>query len=336
MNGASRFPRLGRILAWLERWWPVSLAACLVLCELLSWAALKLALRKTSVDIFHEVACGNFKTNRKPQMLVLGSSPAMVEANQGRPFPVLLKARLQDAYDVQSMPMVWADSAVLAQEAENIVANCGWDLRYIIVYAGHQDYVNASSLAMPRAMHPRRLALDADRIATPLLRRSHALRLLALTVARLRGRRSAPARAGEPAPDPSSYDLDAVLQTYRRNLERIQRAAQRAHAQLVLVTLSLNARMLPKQRFYERQNRVLRELARRPGTRLVDFQAQIGRRIRSGEYSGRNDCEPYESRPGTGRCWDPYHMGVLGHELLADLLERVLRTPEGGTVERQR
>ena len=314
-------------MGMLRRWWVLMLLGLVVLVEISAAIAQRCLFPQVPPDIYQgEVSCSAADVREgMPKILVLGSSPAMVERSRNRPFPKLLKARLEPSFDVVYFHMGWADSAVLEQETR-IVTGCGWDLRYVVVYAGHQDYNRAYTLASRQPYVDSVLRPSArDRFVFAVLKRSHAARLLALLAVELRYRRSAGAHKPSFREVQASLDRDAVLSRYRENLRKILACASGAGAQTLLVTLALDERRLPGQEgFYRRKNEELRRLAREyPGARVVDFQAELAKR----DFSGRADCEPYESHPDTGECWDSYHLGMLGHEVLAGMIERVIGSP---------
>ncbi|MBI4676814.1 MAG: hypothetical protein HY748_04465 [Elusimicrobia bacterium] len=260
------------------------------------------------------------------KIVVLGSSPAMVETVHNRPFPDQLRERLAERFDVLFIRAGGIDSSLNVLEAE-MAARCGWRTRYFIVYAGHQDF-NAAYREKCGVVFPavRPSPGWRDFAAAWLLNHSSTIRLLTATALRTQNRHVAPERSGCLFTF-SQDDLRGLLARYEGNMRRIIRAARAIGARTILVTQILDPSRTSREsaQFCGMQNEALRRLARRnPDVDVVDFELAAAPRVRKKD----GGCGLFETSPEPGRCGDPYHLSLAGHEIVADLLGKRLMKDE--------
>jgi lysophospholipase L1-like esterase len=115
--------------------------------------------------------------------------------------------------------------------------------------------------------------------------------------------------------------IEEVFSRYAANMDEIVKVAQSHKAHVFVATVSADKRVLSKQSktYMDMENAHIRGLAERfPNVTLIDFEPKLDAMYPDGPDA---DCQPYEPLPYSSGCGDPFHLGIKGHEILADMLE---------------
>lgn len=249
-----------------------------------------------------------------PTFATIGSSPATVDRINNMPFTRLLAERYEGRFNFLLYRKGGLASHRLVRIAHDLMES---DLRpdALILYAGHQDYNVAPGLAFLRDFDLFEEGMVP--IFETLVRESSLVRL-SLYMMWIAQRRYQPQRSPERRQE--------VFEEYAANIDKIITEAGRKGLHVFAVTVQADKGRLNEESlaYMALENGYIRELPKRfTHVTLVDFEPVLDKLYPNGP---KQDCEPYEPDPVAGGCGDPFHLGPMGHKILADLIGPVLES----------
>jgi lysophospholipase L1-like esterase len=255
-------------------------------------------------------------SKEKPTFLTLGSSPANLEILTDHPFSRVLSERQSDIANFRFFRMGGADSAHLVEVLKETYESPR-PVDAIILYAGFQD-INISPLQRYLRQTNMLESSDLGRgIVLWFIRDSALFNFL------LRAVRTLEVRAPR---DESIEKARSVLAGLRPNVESIIKMAREHGDTVFLLTMVMNLKNVADSTvFYvTMMNEYYRSLATRyDNVIVVDFARAFEIKYPDGALPNG---EPFEMRnDGSGQPGDPFHLGPVGHQMIADTLEPEIR-----------
>jgi lysophospholipase L1-like esterase len=251
-----------------------------------------------------------------PTFITLGSSPANLEVRTGHPFSRVLSERLKEHANFRFFNMGGADSAHLVKVLRKSYESAK-PVDAIILYAGFQDFTESALQRYLRQTNLLGFSEFGQNIALCFIRDSALFNFMLRCVKRLQinSQRSN-----------STVEAQKILDALKPNVESIIKMAQQHGDTVFVVTPVLNSKNVANiTNIYSTMiNDYYRSLsARYDNVTLVDFARAFATRYPDGALPNG---EPFEMRnDGSGQPGDPFHLGPVGHQMIADTLEPEIR-----------
>ena len=245
----------------------------------------------------------------KPTLATIGSSPANLERIHRTPFSAILAKRFKGRANFLFFDAGGLASNHLLEITKRRFATLD-HLDALLLYIGHQDLNAHNEL---RLTNNTSINDELSGSAFQVLFNQSAFIRMSLYIIW--------SQRYDHTYEVTDKVIEEVFSRYAANMDAIVKVAQSHKAHVFVATVSADKRVISEQSktYMDMENAHMRGLAERfPNVTLIDFEPKLDAMYPDGPDA---DCQPYEPLPYSSGCGDPFHLGIKGHEILADMLE---------------